>query len=81
MEKRKKVDAFILFQRLLAQKIEIKIDKVLKKASKVIYRRFRKANDYMEYSRKNKIIEKEKNKSDLELFFDYLNINDDQFCI
>ena len=34
----------------------------------------------MEYSRKNKIIEKVNKKSDIELFFDYLDNNDD-FCI
>ena len=77
IEKRKKVDAFIIFQRLLAQKIEIKIDNVLKKASKVIYRRLRKTNDYREYFRKEIIKKKEKKKDDIELFFEYLDNDED----
>ena len=73
MEKQKKKDAFITFQRLLAQKIEIKIDSVLKRASKVIYHKFRKTNDYREYYRNKHIIKKEdKEIDDIELFFEYI---------
>ena len=73
MEKRKKEAAFTLFQKLLSQKIIIKIDAVIKRSSKVIYQRFRKTNDYRKYykSQKNKI--KEKKKTKMELFFEYLD--------
>ena len=77
IEKRKKANAFILFQKLLAQKIQIKIDAVLKRASKVIYKRYRKTNDYKQYYRNidlNK--EMESNKTTIELFFEYLNVTD-----
>ena len=74
MEKRKKINAFIQFQKLLAQKIQIKIDAVLKRASKVIYKRNRKTNDYREYYRNsNSMKELENSKSTIELFFEYLN--------
>ena len=74
IEKRKKEDAFIQFQRLLLQKIEITIDKVLKKASKAIYRRTGKANDYREYSRSIGVVKKkEKKKTKMDLFFEYLD--------
>jgi hypothetical protein len=77
MDKKKKRDAFLTFQRLLAQKIEIKIDNVLKRASKAIYPKFKKTNDYREYYRNNRIIKKVENKiDDIELFFEY--IKDDQ---
>lgn len=77
MEKRKKEEAFLLFQRLIAQKIQIKIDAVLIRAKKVIYKRLRKTNDYKRYYLnldKNK--KNEKIKSDLELFLEYLYNND-----
>ena len=77
LEKRKKVDAFIIFQRLLAQKIQIKIDNVLKKASKIIYRRLRKTNDYREYLKKKLAKKKEKKKNDMELFLELLDDSDD----
>ena len=71
MEKRKKVDAFILFQRLLAQKIEITIDKVLQKASKIIYKGYGKTKDSRRYLSINKKKEKKKKKkNDIELFFE-----------
>lgn len=73
IEKRKKNDAFILFQNLLAQKIEIKIDNVLKRASKIIYKRLRKTNDYNNYYKSAEIIKKEGiEKNEMDLFFEYL---------
>lgn len=79
LDGRKKKEAFILFQRLLAQKIEIKIDTVIKKASKAIYRKLRKANDYKEYYKNKNIIKrKEKKKSKLELFLEYLDNTDNE---
>ena len=77
LEKRKKKDAFIIFQSLLAQKIEIKIEAVLRRASKVIYKRFRKTNDYQKYRNANKKKNKERKKNDIELFFEYLDNNED----
>lgn len=73
MEKRKKEAAFTLFQKLLSQKIIIKIDAVLKRSSKVIYQRFRKTNDYMKYYKSQKNKKKEKKKTKMELFFEYLD--------
>ena len=77
LEKIKKKDAFIIFQSLLAQKIEIKIEAVLRRASKVIYKRFRKTNDYQKYRNANKKKNKERKKNDIELFFEYLDNNED----
>ena len=78
IDKRKKFDAFILFQNLLAQKIEIKINRVLKRASKVIFRRLRKANDYNKYYKNfeetNKI---DIDKNETDLFFEYLEDKDE----
>lgn len=74
IEKNKKYNAFIGFQRLLLQKLQIKIDNVLKKASKVIYKRLRKTNDYKGYYKHFHLIKKvEKKKSDMELFYEYIN--------
>ena len=78
IEKNKKRNAFLLFQRLLAQKLEIKIDTILQKASKIIYRKFRKTNDYKEYSINSEIIKKmEKKKNKMDLFFEYFDDNND----
>ena len=78
LEKNKKHNAFICFQRLLVQKLQIKIDNVLKKAKKIIYIKNRKTNDYTGYYKplpKKKSVEKEKN--DMEIFFEYIDNNND----
>ena len=78
IEKAKKKKAFILFQNLLAQKLEIKIDTVLKKASKIIYRKLRNTDNYMEHLinlKKIKKMEKEKNK--IGVFFEFIDHNAD----
>ena len=78
IEKKKKRNDFLLFQRLLAQKLEIKIDTILQKASKIIYRKFRKTNDYKEYSINSEIIKKmEKKKRKMDLFFEYFDDNNE----
>ena len=77
IDKRKKKEAFFTFQRLLAEKIQIIIDTVIKKASKVIYRRMRKTNDYREYYKNFSTIQKVENrKNDIELFFELIDNND-----
>lgn len=77
IDKRKKKEAFFTFQRLLAEKIQIIIDTVIKKASKVIYRRMRKTNDYREYYKNFNTIQKVENrKNDIELFFELIDNND-----
>jgi hypothetical protein len=79
IEKNKKYNAFIGFQRLLLQKLQIKIDNVLKKASKVIYKRLRKTNDYRGYYKHYHLIKKvEKKKSDMELFYEFINEGNDK---
>ena len=77
IEKKKKEDAFILFQKLIAEKIEIKIDAVLKRSTKVICQRFRKTNDYRKYYRNQNFLKKEKPKNKMELFFEYLDDKDE----
>lgn len=73
MEKIKKKEAFFLFQRLLAQRIEIKIDSVLQRASKVIHKRLRKTNDYREYYKNNNNFKKDEEKeNDMDLFFEFI---------
>ena len=77
LEKKKKYDAFISFQRLLMQKLQIKIHNVLKKASKVIYKSQRKTNDYRANYKQFQIIKNvEKKKNDIEIFFEYINNTD-----
>jgi hypothetical protein len=79
IDKNKKYNAFIGFQRLLLQKLQIKIDNVLKKASKVIYKRLRKTNDYRGYYKHYHLIKKvEKKKSDMELFYEFINEGNDK---
>jgi hypothetical protein len=79
IDKNKKYNAFIGFQRLLLQKLQIKIDNVLKKASKVIYKRLRKTNDYRGYYKHYHLIKKvEKEKSDMELFYEFINEGNDK---
>jgi len=78
IDKNKKYNAFIGFQRLLLQKLQIKIDNVLKKASKVIYKRLRKTNDYKGYYKHYHLIKKvEKEQSDMELFYEFINEGND----
>ena len=79
IDKRQKKEAFFAFQRLLAQKIQIKIDTVLNKASKFIYRRYRKTNDYKEYYKNFKAIQSiENRKNDEELFFEFIDNNNNE---
>mgnify|MGYP006873034416 CR=1 FL=1 len=74
IEKNKKYNAFVGFQRLLLQKLQIKIDNVLRKASKVIYKRLRKTNDYKGYYKQFHLIKKVENKkSDMEIFYEFIN--------
>ena len=77
IDKRKKVNAFLNFQKLLAEKIQIKVDKVLQKAGKIIHKPYRKTNNYKKDYKKHKVIKKEIKKSNLELFEEYLD--DDSF--
>ena len=73
IEKRKKREAFIGFQKLLMQKLQIKIDNVLIKASKIIYINPRRRNDYKNYYKhfeKNKDIKPKK--SNFESFFEFM---------
>ena len=76
-DKQKKKNAFHKYQKLLMDEIQIKIDKVLEKAKKVIYKRYRKTNDYKKVHKKQKIKKKEIKKTDLEIFEEYLD--DDSF--
>ena len=76
-DKLKKKNAFHKYQKLLMDEIQIKIDKVLEKAKKVIYKRYRKTNDYKKVHKKQKIKKKEIKKTDLEIFEEYLD--DDSF--
>ena len=73
IEKRKKRDAFICFQKLLMQKLQIKIENVLKKASKIIYINPRRKNDYKNYY---KHFDKDKDtkpkKSNVESIFEFM---------
>ena len=72
LDKYKKKNAFYNFQRLLAEKIQIKIDKVLEKANKIIYKPHKKTNDYKKEIKKQKVVKKKIKKSDLEIFDEYL---------
>ena len=75
LDKRDRKKAFLNFQNLLTQKILIKIDKVLKKASKTIYKRYRKTNDYIGYYKHFcKTQETENMKKDKEKFLHFLDI-------
>lgn len=73
-DRRKKKKVFYNYQRLLAQKIQIKLDKVLQKAEKIIYKPYKKTNDY-KIHKKHKVIKKEVKKTDLEIFAEYLDDN------
>lgn len=73
LERKKKKNAFYTFQRLLAEKLQIKIDKVLQKADKIAYKPYRKTNDYKKDHKKHKIKKKEIKKTNLELFAEYLD--------
>ena len=77
LDKRKKKIAFFNYQKLLAEKIQIKVDKVLQKAEKIIYKPYKKTNDYLKDYKKHKTIKSEIKKSNLELFEEYLD--DDSF--
>ena len=77
LDRLNKKEAFYNFQKLLAEKLQIKIDNVLKKAEKVIYEKHRKTNDYRINPKKQKIIKTEVKKSDYEIFLDYLNDDND----
>ena len=72
LDKCKKKESFYNFQRFLAEKIQIKIDKVLQKANKLYLKPHKKTNDYKKESKKHKVIKKEIKKSNLEIFADFL---------
>ena len=72
-DRQKKKRAFYKYQRLLAEKIRIKVDKVLQKAEKIIYKPIRKTNDYKREHKKRKIKKKEIKKSNWEIFAEYLD--------
>lgn len=74
-DKQKKKNAFRKYQKLLLDEVQIKIDKVLEKAKKAIYKRYRKTNDYKKVHKKQKIKKKEIKKTDLEIFEEYLDDN------
>ena len=73
-DRRKKKKVFYNYQRLLAERIQIKLDKVLQKAEKIIYKPYKKTNDY-KIHKKHKVIKKEVKKTELEIFAEYLDDN------
>ena len=73
LDRKKKKNAFYKYQKLLAEKIEIKINTVLQSAEKIIYKKYRKTNDYRREHKKHKIKKKEVKKSNLELFSEFLD--------
>ena len=76
LDREKIKNVFYNYQRLLAEKIQIKVDTVLKKADKIIYKPYRKTNDYKKEHKKHKVTKKEIKKSNLELFKEYLDDSD-----
>ena len=74
LDKKKKIEASINFQKILAQKLQIKVDNVLKKASKIIFLNHRKTGNYMNYCRKKtKIKETTHDDDDKYLLFEEFN--------
>ena len=72
-DKMKKKELFLNFQRLLAEEIHIKLDKVLQKAQKVVYKKYRKTNDYKRQNKKHKVKKEKVKKTDQELFAEYID--------
>ena len=74
LDKKKKIEASINFQKIFAQKIQIKVDNVLKKASKIIFLNHRKTENYLNYCRKKvKIKETTIDDDDKYLLFEEFN--------
>ena len=73
LDRKKKKNAFYIYQKLLEEKLEIKINTVLQSAEKIIYKKYRKTNDYKREHKKYRIKKKEDKKGNLELFSEYLN--------
>ena len=77
LDKIAKKQVFYNFQKLLAEKIQIKVDKVLRKAEKIIYKKYKKTNDYKINPKKHNIIKIEDKKPDFEIFLNFLDDNSD----
>ena len=73
LNKLQKERDFNRYQKLLFEKVQIKIEKVLQKAEKVIFKRYRIINDYKKVHKISKIKKKEIKKTDLEIFEEYLD--------
>ena len=52
IDDKKKLEASINFQKILAQAIQIKVDNVLIKAAKIIYPKNRRIENYLKYCKK-----------------------------
>ena len=76
LDRMKKKKQFYTFQRLLAEKIQIKVDRVLEKADNILFMPLKKTNDY-KIHKKHKVIKKEVKKSNIEIFMEY--IHDDSY--
>ena len=77
IDKQNKINAIILSQKLFLQKFQIKIDNVLKKASKIIYKKTRVINDYRGYYKPFKKKKRfRKQKSNTELFYQFISNSD-----
>ena len=73
LNKLQKERDFNRYQKLLFEKVQIKIEKVLQKAEKVIFKKYRIINDYKKVHKISKIKKKEIKKTDLEIFEEYLD--------
>ena len=73
LNKLQKERDFNRYQKLLFEKVQIKIEKVLQKAEKVIFKRYKIINDYKKVHKISKIKKKEIKKTDLEIFEEYLD--------
>ena len=73
LNKLQKERDFNRYQKLLFEKVQIKIEKVLQKAEKVIFKRYKIVNDYKKVHKISKIKKKEIKKTDLEIFEEYLD--------
>ena len=72
LHKHQKKRDYYKYQKFLLDKVQIKLDKVLQKAEKVIYKRRKKTYDYKKTNKKIKIKKKEIQKTELEVFEEFL---------
>ena len=73
LDKLQKERDFNRYQKLLFERLQIKIEKVLQKAEKIIIKRYKIMNDYKKVNKISKINKKEIKKTDLEIFEEYLD--------